>query len=193
MRTKGAIVILGLLCMPLNAHAEPYAGAAVGYAAVQFKESGFDFDAADTSTHWFVGYATPLAWLPEQWQLGVEGGYINFGRPDDTIGDQQVEIAIDGFPVVVTGSLPLGPRLELLARAGVIFWQLDIKTEGFNFVGDDSGTDLTAGMGLAFQPPESPFRVRLAADAFAIGGEGTWSLSLGVDYRFGREGAGDEP
>lgn len=98
-----------------------YLGAGIGHASVGNLEQDDDelsFDGDDLGFKLFAGYNFGLIPFLE---LAVEGGYIDFGKPDDVIEDTRVELDLDGLTLVGLVGLKLGP-VDLFAKAGAISW-----------------------------------------------------------------------
>ena len=128
-----------------------YLGGSVGNANVEIENLGglssADFKGDDTGYKFIVGIR-PLDWL------AVEGSYVNFGEPKDTVLGVPLEAEGDGISAFVVGFLPIGP-VDLFAKGGLISW--DTKVTGF----DGDGTDLAYGVGAQFR---------------------VWSISLRAEY-----------
>lgn len=70
--------------------------------------------------------------------LGVEGGYINFGKSSTTgtllstrggiIGNTAASDELTGLYAAGTVSMPVAPRTEVMAKAGVLRWSQDSQT-----------------------------------------------------------------
>jgi opacity protein-like surface antigen len=62
--------------------------------------------------------------------LGIEGDYMNFGRPGDTFegtgSSGNYQLHMSGFAPFLVGTLPAGP-VEIFAKAGYLFYNSDLK------------------------------------------------------------------
>ncbi len=127
-----------------------YIGASVGQLTLNVDDIGddledFDFSGDSTAFKFFGGYRF-LSFL------SVEGGYRDLGSPDDSFGDLKVETGLTAWDLEAVGILPIGP-IDLFAKAGILWWDADIKAR----LGDDSerdsdnGSDLLYGVGVALR------------------------------------------
>ncbi|HEX6999187.1 MAG TPA: porin family protein [Gammaproteobacteria bacterium] len=101
---------------------------------------GLDFDDEDASKL-FGG------WRFNRF-LAVQLDYIDFGESTGSLDLLDFESDTSGLAPAVVGTLPLGP-VELFARAGMIFYDIDIDVGGERFI-DESGSDpiYSAGIGV---------------------------------------------
>jgi opacity protein-like surface antigen len=76
--------------------------------------------------------------------LGVEAGYVDFGKPDD----DGAGVDASGFDVFGLAGVQLGP-VQVFGKLGVISWDAD-GSFGADSVSDD-GTDLAYGIGAGLQ------------------------------------------
>ncbi len=77
----------------------------------------------------------PTSTLPT---VGVEGGYIDFGKSSSTgtllsnrggiIGNTAANDKLTGLYAAGTVSMPVAPRTEVMAKAGVLRWSQDSQT-----------------------------------------------------------------
>jgi outer membrane immunogenic protein len=77
--------------------------------------------------------------------LAIEGGYVDFGKPDDNVGVDKLEIDANGFDLFGLAGVNLGP-VGVFAKLGMVKWDADASVNGQG-VGDDDGTDLAYGIG----------------------------------------------
>ena len=151
------------------------AGASLGYATVEFDDSGLSFDGSDIGWKVFGRYMFTDNW-------GVEGGYVSFGEPDDDVLGVDVDIDADGFDFFVVGALPMGEDFDLFGKIGVVRWDADASVEGFSE--SDDGTDLALGVGGAYKAT-GQFSIRGEWEWFDIeDSETVWMLSIGGEMRF---------
>lgn len=158
----GAAVLLPLAPLSVSQAAESglYAGGSIGTAAIEVDITDIPdvppFDEDDFAWKIYGGYNFGL--LP-MIDLGVEGGYVNFGGP--SLGasvpgaSASVDIettAIDLFGVVGFG---IGP-LDVFGKVGYVFWDADLTASlideidpdnSFRVTESDDGNDLAYGVG----------------------------------------------
>lgn len=152
--TTSSAILLGAMALPGAALAGSdsgfYIGAGVGQASIGdindidggegFSSSNFDGD--DVGYKLFVGYNFGLIPFLD---LAIEGGYRDFGQPDDTVGGTRVEVDADGFDLFGLAGIKLGP-VGLFAKVGAINWDADVSAAGEGSASDD-GTDPAYGIG----------------------------------------------
>ena len=168
------------LAFTVSAHAGDtglYVGGSVGQSTL--KVNDIDFDETDTTYKIFAGYML----LPF---LGVEGGYVDFGGPNRNYsGLGSVEFQVDGWEGFVVGNLPLGP-VDLFAKAGVLSYNVDVKTNGpvfGNLSGNDSDEVGAYGAGAAVGL--GPIKVRGEYTYYDVNHvDDAYLLSVGVTYQF---------
>jgi len=118
-----------------------YIGGSVGSASVEVKESDIKFDEDDFAWKIFAGYQLN-GWL------AVEGGYVDFGAPDQTILGNKVEVDPWGLDAFAVAGIPLGP-VRLFGKLGGIYWNADVDATDFGVQEfDEDGFDIAAGVGL---------------------------------------------
>jgi len=167
-----ALTALALTGMPaVAADNGIYLGGSIGQSSVQ--DDGIDYDASST------GFKLIAGWRFLDW-LALEGNYVDFGSGDDNVEGDRIETDVSGVSLSAVGFLPVGP-VDLFARAGIIDWSGDVKSQAFGN-GSDDGTDLTYGIGAQFRVWSLSLRAeyerfdldRTDADLFSIGV--TWTF-----------------
>lgn len=122
-----------------------YIGAGVGQASIGNIEvdgqGSVDFNGDDVGYKLFAGWNFALLDIVT---LGVEAGYIDFGKADDG----GIEVDANGFDAFGLAGVQLGP-VNVFGKLGLVAWDAD-ASDGFDSVGDD-GTDLAAGLGAGLQ------------------------------------------
>ena len=153
--------------------------ASVGSAELTEDFDGFDIDADSTA------YRITVGWRFSDY-LAVEGGYHNFGEFEQTFDIEgtptDVSLKADGFTFGGVGSLPLGDRFALFARAGVFFWDGDADINDVSQASpEDTNLYLGAGARLALSE-----RLALTADGsrYDLGDASSTVFSIGIDIRF---------
>ena len=167
MRLMLALIATSTLAAaPAMAGDEPgwFVGAGAGYFTVDAN----GFDGSDTSFKVLGGYDFGRYFTGE-----IE--YIDGGSPDD----RGVSIEVDGFNASVLGTLPVSNQVEVFAKLGMFFW--DVEARGF---GDDSGEDFSYGLGISYGFP-SNLGVRAEYQRFDIEDSDTVDLAaLSLTWRF---------
>ncbi len=172
------VALLGLAVLfTTSAWAEGLAiGASAGYVNIEDSDPGFDFEANDTGYKLFASYQFSN-------NLGIEGGYIDFGKPDDVIQGLPGEIDASGWNLYGVGNLPLSDSVDLFAKAGIVSWDADSILDGV-LVDTADGNDLALGIGARWNMGET-FGVRAEADWFDIDeADSVWMASVGFELRF---------
>lgn len=151
-------------------------GASIGYVNIENDDPGFNFDANDTGYKFFANYTASN-------YLGIEGGYVDFGSPQDIVGGFPGEIDAAGWNLYGVGNLPLSGGVDLFAKAGVVSWEADSIINGI-LVDTDDGTDLALGLGARWNS-EGSFGLRAEVDWFDIDeADSIWMTSVGFEFRF---------
>ena len=174
-----SVALLGLaMCFGIDARADESLslGASLGYVTIESDDPGFDFDADDTGYKFFANYRFDN-------NLAIEGGYIDFGAPEDVVGGFPGEIDASGWNIYGVGNLPLSGGTDLFAKVGLVAWEADSVIDGF-LVDTDDGTDLALGFGARFNA-NGNFGLRAEVDWFDIDeADSVWMASVGFEFRF---------
>jgi hypothetical protein len=128
MKTITILIAFVALAFASAAHADNdsglYAGAGVGMYNVKI-DSIADvgtavgkFDSDDVSFKAFAGWRFAKF-------IGVEVDYLDFGKPEDDVGNVKVSTELHGVAPYIVGTLPLGP-IELSAKFGYFFYDLKV-------------------------------------------------------------------
>lgn len=124
------------------------ASEAGGYAGAGILNSGVDdsgLNDRSTGADVFGGYR----FNPN---FSLEGFYADLGKYEERIGAGRISLDAQTFGVRAVGAVPLTDGFSLYARVGFQRW--DAKVEGSAgtqlLIGEDSGTDLTLGLGGEF-------------------------------------------
>ncbi|MGI9202373.1 MAG: porin family protein [Woeseiaceae bacterium] len=172
-----ALLGLAILCTT-SVHADERLslGASIGYVNIEDDEPGFQFDANDTGYKFFANYTFNN-------NLAIEGGYIDFGSPEDIVAGLPGEIDASGWNIYGVGNLPLSDSVNLFAKAGVVAWEADSIIDGL-LVDTDDGTDLALGFGAGWNTNEA-FGIRAEVDWYDIDeADSVWMASVGFEFRF---------
>jgi Outer membrane protein beta-barrel domain len=104
---------------------------------------GIDFSDSDNATKVFAG------WNFNRF-FAVQGDFVDFGESSGAVATSvnRGTSDVQGLSTSVVGTLPIGP-IELFARAGIMFYEVDLNLTGGRVV-DESGEDLlwAAGLGV---------------------------------------------
>lgn len=146
--TRHLIIATVLASSPLSALADGnfYLGASIGAASLNDDFDGFDIDSSSTAFRVVAG-----------WQFNdyfsLEGGYHNFGEFEQRldVGGEAADVSLkaDGFLLGGTGSIPLGEKFALYARAGAFFWDGDADINNVTEARPEN-TNLYIGAGARF-------------------------------------------
>lgn len=138
---------IGLLSMSQQAMADSgfYLGGSVGSATISAEaDDDFEFDENDFAWKAFGGYNFELAVV----DLGIEGGYVNFGSPSATLSGETVGLELAGWDLFGLAGVQLGP-IGVFAKAGYFSWDVDVLVSGEK-VDSDDGSDPAYGVGAKF-------------------------------------------
>ena len=120
-----------------------YIGGSVGSALIESEDVDGDFDEDDFAAKIFAGYNIDAFVI----DLAVEGGYVDFGNPSDTVLGSERELDVTGWNLFALAGVELGP-VGVFAKAGMISWDVDASLDGVRR--SDSGTDPAYGVGVRF-------------------------------------------
>lgn len=175
---------------PLTATADSgfYVGGSVGGATIEvdFGDTGIpdfptEIDEDDTAYKLFAGYKFDLPGI----DLGIEGGYVDFGKPDFgvEVADVAVDVELDptGFNLWGIAGIEAGP-LDLFAKLGYIFWDLEASVPGTSVDESDDGADIGYGLGVGFGL--GPLQLRGEYEIYDIDDADLSMVSLGIAYQF---------
>ncbi len=186
--------LVGLALLPLGAEARDtgfYLGGGLGQGQVEVIGEGdivlpdFTFDEDDTAWKIFGGYNWSLPVL----DLGVEGGYVNLGKPSQSFSvlneDVRLEVEPTGWNIWGTAGLGLGP-IDVYGKIGYIFWDIEAtgSVAGEPPVSDsDDGNDIGYGIGGRFKLGQ--LGIRLEYEIYDIEDSEDVSMwSVGVEWLF---------
>ena len=164
-----------------------YIGGSLGQATIKVPTDIVDvpdFNEDDTGFKVYGGYN----WNMALFNLGIEGGYIDFGSPAGSLSpDTQLNVEADGLNLVGLGGLNFGP-FDIYAKAGWISWDASLSIRGVDpgfGVGSlsDSGTDMMYGLGA--RVALGRFHIRGEWEEFDIeDSDSVYMFSLGVAWQF---------
>jgi OOP family OmpA-OmpF porin len=143
------VVLLGAMlgvvsAVPVQAADGFYLGAGVGESTVREDTSSGSFDSTATGYKAFGGYRFNKIPIID---LAAEAGYIDFGKPSQTLGTQNAEFKLHGGYLAGLLIFPLGP-LDFYGKGGALSWKLESSVGGTT--NSRSGTDAFYGAGVGF-------------------------------------------
>ena len=175
---------------PLTATADSgfYVGGSVGGATIEvdFGDTGIpdfptEIDEDDTAYKLFAGYKFDLPGI----DLGIEGGYVDFGKPDFgvEVADVAVDVELDptGFNLWGIAGIEAGP-IDLFAKLGYIFWDLEASVPSTPVDLSGDGADIGYGLGVGFGL--GPLQLRGEYEIYDIDDADLSMVSLGIAYQF---------
>jgi hypothetical protein len=186
-----SLATLTALLMPFGAAQAAdsgfYIGGSIGQAQLEVPSDVVDvpdFDEDDTGWKLFGGYNWNLAIL----NLGIEGGYVDFGAPTTALGvDSTLEIDASGWNVWGMGGVNIGP-VDVYAKVGAISWDSEASIGGIDpgfGIGtlSDSGTDI--GYGLGARVALGSLHIRGEWEQYDIEDtDSVYMFSLGLAWQF---------
>jgi len=171
---KFAIAATCLLLLTPAAWAGAYVGASLGQSDASSAGYG------DEETSWkIMGGYTFMKFV------GVEGSYRNMGSTDVSFGQSSVGLDVSSMDVFGVGILPIGKTVELFAKAGYAFIDLDASFSDPDlgtFNESTSESELAYGAGVNFKIG-SKIAVRAEFETFNTE-ENVDMASVGAVFRF---------
>ncbi len=191
MKTLNSLLIGLLLAIPGLAAAEqgdlptktsgPYLGIGGGYSTIDTQDTNISVSGEDFSYRGFGGYRFAQLPLPFNIDLGIEAGYVDFGKISELTAGADVEVELTGIEAAGIVYLPINRHFDVFGKAGVYFWDGKVKADGIK-TSDQSNTDLLLGLGVAWQTG-TPFGAQLEVEALdAL--DGVWVATLSATYQF---------
>lgn len=119
-----------------------YLGAGLGDFSTEIdsiSDVDIDFDEDSDAVRFFGG------WRFNRF-FAVQVDYYDFGDSTAAFELLEIESEATGIAPSLVGTLPLGP-IELFARAGWLFYDLEVRSDGDQLF-DDSGNDFVYGGGI---------------------------------------------
>jgi outer membrane immunogenic protein len=102
------------------------------------------FDENDFGWKFLAGYEFALS---DAFSLGVEGGYVDLGKPSADVLTIPVSLDPNGLTLYGTAGVDIGP-VGLFAKYGFVDWKVEGSIGGIDF--DDDGNDPAYGVGVRF-------------------------------------------
>lgn len=184
---SAAVAATAFLLLPASAAFADggfYAGGSIGSASLELDVvdpdlDSFNFDENDFAWKVYGGFVWDLPLI----DLGVEGGYVDFGKPSGSSGGVTYEFDTTGWNIWGTAGVDLGP-VGVYGKLGYIAW--DVEGQSFGDVVDsvkDDGSDVAYGIGAKFML--GSFEIRGEYEIYDIdGAERLDMLSAGVVWVF---------
>lgn len=163
-------LILLLATFASTATAQVYLGAALG--RTDYKDAEY-FDVAEESTAFEIS-----AGFYSQKTLAFEVSYLNLGDVRDFYLDSDVTVA--GLTLSGKAILPLSPQVDLYAKMGVYFWEMNEIYRNRPYYLDE-GQDLIYGGGMAFRLADQ-WDVNVEYRALDLYDMGTSLVTVGFSF-----------
>jgi len=140
-------------------------------------------DGKDTAWKIFGGYMFNR-------NLGVEAAYINLGEVaySGTFSGLPVtggKVELTAFNIAALGNLPINEQFSVFGKIGLFMWDAEASdtTGGVPFSAKDDGTDISFGVGLAYNFTPN-FGVRAEYELFKTDNADASLISIGAVWRF---------
>lgn len=160
-----------------------YVGGSIGQSTLKVPSDITDvpdFSEDDTGSKLFAGYNWNVAFF----NLGFEGGYIDFGSPSGPL-DVGTRLTVDanGWNLVGLGGFNFGP-FDIYAKAGWVSWDASFSFGGINPGFGLDSTDLMYGLGARLALGK--LHIRGEWEQFDIADlDRVYMFSLGLAWQFG--------
>jgi hypothetical protein len=156
--------------------ASGYLGGGVGY--FRLDEKRFLDEDEDFRDNRFAWHATAGVQFTPVFSL--EGGYIDFGKPED----ENSRIRLKGWQVAGMVHLPLTQNFAPYAKLGQLFWDRDReRTVPSVQRRSDSGNDTFFGLGARFDLSQVT-QLRVGYDRISVDNSDLDLATLSLQYRF---------
>ena len=176
---KYVLAMTGLLLFAVthaNAETGAYGGVSVGSSVVKETSEGITFKGNDFAWAVWGGYMFND-------NFGIEAGWADWGKPDDTIEGVKAAIDASGYQVVLLGVLPVNDNIDLLGKVGVAMWESEYFIESVS-IGEDDGNDLALGIGARWNT-ESGLGIRAEFEWYDIPDtDRAWLMMVGLQWNF---------
>jgi OOP family OmpA-OmpF porin len=176
---KYVLALSGLLLF-VGTHASAdtgaFAGVSVGSSVVKETSEGVTFKGSDFAWAAWGGYMFSD-------NFGIEAGWADWGKADDTIQGIKAEIDASGYQVVLLGVLPINDNIDLLGKAGVAVWDSEYFIESVS-IGKDDGNDLALGIGARWNM-DNGIGIRAELEWYDIPDtDRAWLIMAGLQWNF---------
>lgn len=178
-RLAALALVFGLAPFAAVADSGFYVGGGLGGATLEADDLDFigltSLDEDDTAYKLFAGYNFDLPVV----NLGVELGYVDFGKPEIDTNFGQIELDPTGVNLWGIAGVDAGP-IDLFAKLGYITW--DVEATGLGTSDSDDGSDMGYGVGLGFGL--GGIKIRGEYEMYDIEDADLSMLSLSILYQF---------
>lgn len=115
----------------------------------------------------------------------LEFGYADLGEAKFTAAGVGCSLEANGFHASLVGNLPMANQFSFTGRVGLFRWDADISCSagGASASADESGTDLTFGVGVRYDMTKS-VGLRGEWERFDLDDADVDMLSLGLIFSF---------
>lgn len=162
-----------------------YIGGSVGQAGIEISDGDpvvpLSFDEDDMGYKVFAGYNFQFTIL----SVGLEAGYVNFGKPSADVLGSQLEIEATGINAFGVVGLALGP-IGVFGKYGVMSWDADGTIDGLPDFSED-GSEPMYGIGAKIGFGSLDLRLEYEAidlDANGVSESDANMVSLGLTWTF---------
>lgn len=138
---KKSLVSASVLAASLVGASSAFAGGYVG-GSVGYSDFPDDFDSS-------ISFQATGGYRVND-NFAIEASYVYLGEAEDEMPPIWTA-EVTGLNFSAVGLLPVSSQVDLFAKIGMFKWELDIAEEGYGKVGTDDGTDLSLGLGAAYQ------------------------------------------
>lgn len=179
-----AVVLAGF---SLPANADWYGAASLGRTDLQenvcsdLSALGFTPCSEDkTDTGWKLSVGNQF-----NTNAALEFGYADLGEAKFNAAGVGCSLEADGFHASLVGSLPMANQFSFTGRVGLFRWNADVSCSagGASASADESGTDLTFGVGVRYDMTKS-VGLRGEWERFDLDDADVDMLSLGLIFSF---------
>lgn len=194
-------LLLVLMFLPSVTFADVYFGAGFGQSTVDKFDSACSVidngvaPACAGSTDRSGNALKAFAGFKLNPNVGIEAFYVDLDKATTSGTDGgntlSAEAKAKGFGVSVLGIIPMSPSADFFAKVGAFRWKVDASAtlNGVTVSADDTGTDLTYGVGVQFKITNN-LSWRGEFETFkSVGGDSTGSsdvdlISASILYHF---------
>ena len=176
LNTLLAALTLLFAANPASADEGFSVGASVARASVEAQGFGQTVKGDSDGSRIFASYMFTR-------RFGIEAGYSDFGRPDDSTIPPNLEVEANSYDLYAVGVHPVSEKFDLFGKAGFVSWNTEIEEDETSEI-SSSSTDLALGFGGEYS----------VSDRFGIRAEFEWidsdtsgavqMVSLGGVFRF---------